>query len=229
MSARRNNANEGALCAHRERHQQPAAARSLAERVEAFLVAAMRDIERKNEAFVQEHLFRFDLRNRVLFQALARVTVVPVKSCDSTEVDHACILSEYTRGTSDPKKKGAACAAPFGISVGGSAGLEVHAAHAAAARACGIGGFLLRMLGDHRLGGDQQAGDRSRVLQRRAHDLGRVDDAGRDEVLVLLVLGVEAEGVGLRSPGPCRPRSSLRRRRSRRSGGSATRARGARC
>jgi hypothetical protein len=33
-------------------------------------------------------------------------------------------------------------------------------------------------VGDHRFGGDQQAGDRGRVLQRHAHDLGRVDDAG---------------------------------------------------
>jgi hypothetical protein len=40
-------------------------------------------------------------------------------------------------------------------------------------------------LGDQGLGGEQQARDRRRVLQRGAHDLGRVDDAGRDQVLVL--------------------------------------------
>ena len=36
--------------------------------------------------------------------------------------------------------------------------------------------------------------DAGGVLQRRADDLGRVDDAGLDQVLVLLGLGVEAEG-----------------------------------
>ncbi len=42
-----------------------------------------------------------------------------------------------------------------------------------------------------------RAGDRSRVLQRHAHHLGRVDDAGVDEVDILLVLGVIAIGVRL--------------------------------
>ena len=38
-----------------------------------------------------------------------------------------------------------------------------------------------------------RAGDRGRVLQRGAHDLGRVDDARRDHVDILFGLGVEAE------------------------------------
>ena len=57
--------------------------------------------------------------------------------------------------------------------------LEVHPAHAAAAGHRRGSALLLRHLGDHRLGGDQQAGDRCRALQRRAHHLGRVDDALR--------------------------------------------------
>ena len=58
----------------------------------------------------------------------------------------------------------------------------------------GIAGarLLLRHFGDHRLGGDEEAGDRGRVLQRGAHDLGRIDDAGLDHVDVLFGLGVEA-------------------------------------
>ena len=40
--------------------------------------------------------------------------------------------------------------------------------------------FLLLLLGNHRLGRDQQARDRRRVLQRRTHDLRRVDDAVLD-------------------------------------------------
>src|SRR5258706_104368 len=52
--------------------------------------------------------------------------------------------------------------------------------------------LLLRPLGDHRFGGDQQARDRGRILQRRPHDLGRVDDAGLDHVGVDAGLGVVA-------------------------------------
>src|SRR5450432_2415889 len=54
--------------------------------------------------------------------------------------------------------------------------------------------LLLGTLGDERLGRQHERGDRRRVLQRRAHDLRRVDDAGLDEVLVLLGRRVEAEG-----------------------------------
>src|SRR4029079_12054145 len=41
---------------------------------------------------------------------------------------------------------------------------------------------------------DQQAGNRGCVLKRGADDLGRVDHAGFDEVLILFGLGVEALG-----------------------------------
>jgi hypothetical protein len=51
----------------------------------------------------------------------------------------------------------------------------VVAAHAGA-------GFLLGLVGDDRLGGEEQGRDRRRVLQRRAGDLGGVDDADLDEV-----------------------------------------------
>src|ERR1017187_5290936 len=79
----------------------------------------------------------------------------------------------------------------------GAEGLEVHpaaahAAHSAAARHTAALALLLRNLGDHRLGGDQQASDRRRALDRRTHDLGRVDDALADEIAVLASLRVEA-------------------------------------
>src|SRR5258708_5375872 len=45
--------------------------------------------------------------------------------------------------------------------------------------------LLLRQVGDQRLGGQQHGGDRCRVLQGRAGDLGGVDDAGLDHVDVL--------------------------------------------
>jgi hypothetical protein len=62
----------------------------------------------------------------------------------------------------------------------------------------GIGGWagLSRpALDDRRFGGDQQAGDRSRILQRGAHDLGRVDHAGLHQVFVGVGGGVEALGL----------------------------------
>ena len=71
-----------------------------------------------------------------------------------------------------------------------------HAAHAAAARHCRR--VLLRMLGDRRLGGDNQAGDRRRVLKRGAHDLGRVDDAELHEIAELAGLRVVAVTIFLR-------------------------------
>ena len=82
--------------------------------------------------------------------------------------------------------------------------------------------LLLRLLGHHRLGGDQQAGDRRRVLQRGAHHLGRVDHAAADQIAVLVGLGVEAP-VGVRcSRAACRPPPPRRGRRSRRSAAPAT-------
>src|SRR5208283_3873835 len=52
--------------------------------------------------------------------------------------------------------------------------------------------LLLRQLRDHALGREQEAGYRRRVLQGRARDLRLVDDAGLDEVLVLVGGDVEA-------------------------------------
>src|SRR5438552_14756693 len=70
----------------------------------------------------------------------------------------------------------------------------IHAAHAAHAAGWHTGRALgLRPVADHRLGGDQQPRDRGGVLQRYPHDLGRIDDPGDDQVLVLARLCVEAE------------------------------------
>src|SRR5262249_51373307 len=76
-------------------------------------------------------------------------------------------------------------------------GLEVHSAHAAATRHRRGRRLLLRRFRDHGLGRHQQAGHRSRILQRGAHDLGGIDDTAVDQVHVLLALGVEAVGLGL--------------------------------
>src|SRR6516165_9807407 len=55
--------------------------------------------------------------------------------------------------------------------------LEVHSAHSAATRHRRGRRLLLWRFGHHGFGRHQQAGDRSRILQRGAHDLGGIDDA----------------------------------------------------
>ena len=50
------------------------------------------------------------------------------------------------------------------------------------------------LVDDDGLGGEEQTGDGSRVLQGRPGDLGRVDDAGLEQVLVVAGGGVEAVG-----------------------------------
>src|SRR5213592_1556684 len=69
---------------------------------------------------------------------------------------------------------------------------SVHPAHAAAAGHRGHL-LLLLLLHHHALGGEEQSRDGRGVLQRGAGDLGGVDDAGRDQILVLVGLGVVAE------------------------------------
>src|SRR3954454_10179839 len=59
--------------------------------------------------------------------------------------------------------------------------LEVHATRVGPG-ACGAS---FGLVGDDDRGGEEQGRDRGRVLQRRAGDLGRVDDPGLDQVLVL--------------------------------------------
>jgi len=50
----------------------------------------------------------------------------------------------------------------------------------------------LRRLDDKYLSGEEQRGDRCRILQRRSSDLGRLDDASLDHVDVLAGRRIEA-------------------------------------
>ena len=64
---------------------------------------------------------------------------------------------------------------------------------------------LFGHVGDEGVGGEQEARDRGGVLERRADDLGGIDHAGSDEVLVGVgggvgvSVGVGVGGVGDRS------------------------------
>src|SRR5205085_11430906 len=70
-------------------------------------------------------------------------------------------------------------------------GLEAHAAHSAGHRRHRR--LILGYLGDGGFGSDQQSGDRRGILQSRANDLGWIDHAGLDQVLVGFGLRVESE------------------------------------
>src|SRR5579863_381335 len=73
--------------------------------------------------------------------------------------------------------------------------LHVHAAHAAHAARRAVAVFLvLRGLGHHDLGREQQARHRGGVLQRKTGHLGRVQNAGLEHVAELARGGVVAEG-----------------------------------
>src|SRR5258706_15983182 len=65
-------------------------------------------------------------------------------------------------------------------------GLIVHAAHAAATMAAAGRSrfFLLRNLGDEAFGGQEQTGNRGRVLQRSAGDFLRINHARLDQVFI---------------------------------------------
>src|SRR2546428_8274151 len=68
---------------------------------------------------------------------------------------------------------------------------SVHPAHAPAAGHRGHL-LLLLLLRHHALGGQEQSRDGRGVLQGGACHLGRIDDAGRDQILILVGLGVVA-------------------------------------
>src|SRR5215813_4999202 len=97
-----------------------------------------------------------------------------------------------------PKIDGpAGCSPQARLDLGAADGSVVHVL--AAVVGCARAGpaalaLLLRLLGHHRLGGEEQGGDRGCVLQRGPRDLGGIDDPRLLEVLVLLGPGVEAEG-----------------------------------
>src|SRR5215469_1798313 len=67
--------------------------------------------------------------------------------------------------------------------------------HVAAARGSGRL-LLLRLLRDHCLSGEEQAGDGRRVLQGGTRDLRRVDDPGLEHVGVVTGRGVKALASG---------------------------------
>src|SRR5258705_9442284 len=92
----------------------------------------------------------------------------------------------------DQSKRPGIAAGPFLLLCSEWLDLEVHTTHAAATRRHAGAGVLLRHFGHHGFGGDQERRDGSRVLDRYANHLGRVDDALGYQVDVFAGLRVEA-------------------------------------
>src|SRR5918999_310572 len=88
------------------------------------------------------------------------------------------------------EREGPARGRPFGSSKAAGASLH-HPAHVGHA-GTDAGTLLLRSLGDDRLGGEDVLRNRRGVLQRRARDHRRVDDARAGQVLDLAGVDVEA-------------------------------------
>src|SRR5262249_8956413 len=83
--------------------------------------------------------------------------------------------------------------APAGRGVRSDADLEVHPPHATSRGHWRSG--LLRTLGHHGFRCDEQTGNGGCILQRAAHDLGRIDHALADEIAIGTRLRVVAVGV----------------------------------
>src|SRR5205809_1141638 len=96
--------------------------------------------------------------------------------------------------SSEPKEEalGKPRASPLVSSSGHSNSSVLPAAHAAVATARHGRSFLLRMFGDRRLGGDDHTRDGCGVLEGRADDLGRIDNAELDQIAIFAGLRIVA-------------------------------------
>src|SRR4051812_24126587 len=88
------------------------------------------------------------------------------------------------------RRRAPACAGALRGSCRETSDSEVHVPHAATAAGHGRSG-LLRLVGDDRLGGEEQRSDRRRVLDRGTRHLRRVDDARLEHVDILARGSVE--------------------------------------
>src|ERR1700742_1604383 len=98
-------------------------------------------------------------------------------------------ISYFLRTKKGPASAGPWC--PLRVEIPGRDFLH-HAAHVGHAAGHAATGVVFGSLGDDRLGHEDVLGDRRGVLERRAGHLGRVDDAGFDQVAVLTGSRVQA-------------------------------------
>src|SRR3954447_20651467 len=94
------------------------------------------------------------------------------------------------------KSRGDVSPRPPGLAIGPNRwSVRCRSIHVVVTAVAGAAFLLLvfGQVGDQGVGGQQQGADAGGVLEGRAGDLGRVDDAGLDQVGVLVLQGVVAE------------------------------------
>ena len=74
--------------------------------MEAVFCRTMRFVLRQHDVRIQEDLLSFRLRNGMFSGTFPLVARIPVESLDYLEVDHRCILQQYTHSPQRPKRKG---------------------------------------------------------------------------------------------------------------------------
>src|SRR3546814_9812743 len=70
-------------------------------------------------------------------------------------------------------------------------------------------GAIVAQIGNGGFGRDQQPCNRGGILKRGAHDLGGIDDAGLEQILILLGLRVEAEILVITIDKPARDHAAV--------------------
>lgn len=91
-SAGRNYANPGFLVTQRECYMQLASIYGDTQRMKPRLRLQMFDIIDNQKRFIKEHLFSFGLADAMLVDIFAIITLIPLKSGNSSEIKHLCIL-----------------------------------------------------------------------------------------------------------------------------------------
>ena len=63
-----------------------------AKGMQSQLLNTVADILNHQQRLIEKHLFSFTLTDVVFLNALATVTLVPLKAYDARQIDHFCIL-----------------------------------------------------------------------------------------------------------------------------------------
>lgn len=74
-------------------------------------------------------------------------------------------------------------------------GLEIHTTHAAHTTGHSWGRFIFWQIANSGFGRDKQTSNRSGILQGRANNLGRIDNAGCSQIFIFFSLSIETDFV----------------------------------
>ena len=103
-------------------------------------------------------------------------------------------LAKHGDAAKNAKKRAAPQSSPFSKTLRQRLHHAAHATHAAHVWHSWSRTRWGWLIGNHSFGGDQQTSNRGSILQRGAHNLGRVDHAGFHQVFIDVGRSVEATG-----------------------------------